>query len=38
MAKETKKQLEKPKIQIKSETKSSCGCGCLPPIMSIKAK
>jgi len=30
--KEIKKQSEKKKPHAKSETKSSCGCGCIPPM------
>lgn len=30
--KETKEQIEEKKPQAKSETKSSCGCGCIPPM------
>jgi hypothetical protein len=30
--KETKEQPEGKKTEIKSETKGSCGCGCLPPM------
>ncbi len=30
--KETKEKPEEKKPQIKNETKSSCGCGCVPPV------
>ena len=30
--KKTKKQSEIKKPQTKSEKKSSCGCGCIPPM------
>ncbi len=30
--KETKEQSEAKKPQAKSEKKSSCGCGCIPPM------
>ncbi len=33
--KETKKQSEAKKPQVKEEKKNSCGCGCIPP---MKAK
>ena len=34
MAKDIKKAKEQPekKSDVKSETKSSCGCGCIPPM------
>ena len=34
--KEIKKQTEKKKPQDKSGTKSSCGCGCIPPPVKSK--
>ena len=30
--KETKEQPEEKKTEVKSGTKCSCGCGCIPPI------
>ncbi len=35
--KETKEQSEVKKPQAKSETKSSCGCGCIPPMKTKQA-
>ncbi len=34
--KEIKKQPEEKKPQVKSGTKSSCGCGCIPPPIKTK--
>ena len=34
--KEIKKQTEEKIPQVKSGTKSSCGCGCLPPPVKSK--
>jgi len=30
--KETKEQPEEKKTEVKSGTKCSCGCGCIPPM------
>ncbi len=34
--KETKGHPEEKKAEIKGEAKSSCGCGCVPPIKKAK--
>jgi len=31
-SKETKEQPEEKKLEVKSVPKSSCGCGCVPPM------
>lgn len=34
MAKDTKETPEEKKPEVKTQTKSSCGCGCIPPMKS----
>ncbi|GEM_PF-1379093 len=34
--KETKENPEEKKTKVKDDTKSSCGCGCVPPMKKAK--